>query len=321
MGANLLVVDDSRLDRHLTEETLRRCDYNVTTASDAHEALERLDLHPVDLVVTDFQMPEIDGIELLRRIKSREETLPVILVTGSGSEAVVTEALRAGADDFVNKSHLQEQLSASVERLLEIAHETRRRRESEQWITRHHVTFSLDNDRTGMTGLVSRLCEYGLGMGVLSPQDEIRVSVALEEALLNAIIHGNLEVSSKLREEEGSAYEDLIALRQQDPRYARRRVLVDCDATREQIRYHIVDEGPGFDVSKLPDPRDPERIMLASGRGVLMMRAFMDEVEYNATGNAVTLIKRRPAEESRPRSCESSEGGCAPVPIYSGVMA
>ena len=130
-------------------------------------------------------------------------------------------------------------------------------------------------------------------MGVLGSQDEIRVSVALEEALLNAIIHGNLEVSSKLREEEGDAFEQLIAIRRADDYYSRRRVRIDCDVSRDEVRYLIADDGPGFDVSKLPDPRDPERILLASGRGVLMMRAFMDDVQYNDRGNAVTLIKRR----------------------------
>jgi CheY-like chemotaxis protein/anti-sigma regulatory factor (Ser/Thr protein kinase) len=298
MGASILVVDDSRLDRRLTEECLRRCGYGVTTASDGYEALERLELHPVDLVVTDLTMPGIDGFELLQRIKQRSQPLPVILVTSSGSEGVVTRALRAGADDYVSKAHLPDQLPAATERLLEIAHESRKRRQAEEWITRQQVSYQLTNDRQQVTGIVRRLCEYGLSMGCLGPQDEIRVSVALEEALLNAIIHGNLEVSSKLREEEGDEFEQLIALRRADDYYARRRVRVDCDITREEARFRIADEGPGFDVRKLPDPRDPERMLLASGRGVLMMRAFMDEVDYNDRGNVVTLVKRRRDELS-----------------------
>ncbi|MGE0608143.1 MAG: ATP-binding protein, partial [Pirellulales bacterium] len=49
----------------------------------------------------------------------------------------------------------------------------------------------------------------------------------------------------------------------------------------------------GFDPSKLPDPTDPANLEKASGRGLLLMRSFMDEVTYNATGNQITLVKRR----------------------------
>lgn len=296
MSTQILVVDDSKLDRRLTEETLRREGHSICCATDGHSALERLSLHPIDLVVTDWMMAEMDGLELLRRIKAREPGMPVILVTGTGSEAVVTAALRAGADDYVSKAQLTEQLPEAVERLLQIAQEKRRRRQTEEWITRQQFSYSLTNEREQVTGIVRRLCEHGLSLGALGPQDEIRVSVALEEAILNAMIHGNLEVSSKLREEEGDAFEQMIALRKADDRYARRCVRIDCDVTRDAVQYHIADEGPGFDVAKLPDPRDPERLLLPSGRGVLMMRAFMDEVTYNARGNAVTLVKRRSAE-------------------------
>ena len=55
----------------------------------------------------------------------------------------------------------------------------------------------------------------------------------------------------------------------------------------------IRDEGDGFDPSKLPDPTDPENLDRPCGRGVMLMRAFMDDVRYNATGNEVTLVRKR----------------------------
>ena len=58
------------------------------------------------------------------------------------------------------------------------------------------------------------------------------------------------------------------------------------------MKYVIRDEGPGFDLKSLPDPRDPVNVERPSGRGMLLMRTFMDLVEYNAMGNMVTLFKR-----------------------------
>ena len=59
------------------------------------------------------------------------------------------------------------------------------------------------------------------------------------------------------------------------------------------VQIAIRDEGKGFDPGSLPDPTDPENLIKASGRGLLLMRAFMDDVFHNETGNEVTLIKRQ----------------------------
>jgi anti-sigma regulatory factor (Ser/Thr protein kinase) len=55
----------------------------------------------------------------------------------------------------------------------------------------------------------------------------------------------------------------------------------------------IRDEGPGFDVATVPDPTDPENFTKPSGRGLLLIRTFMDEVKHNAAGNEITLVRRR----------------------------
>jgi anti-sigma regulatory factor (Ser/Thr protein kinase) len=61
--------------------------------------------------------------------------------------------------------------------------------------------------------------------------------------------------------------------------------------TQQKATFIITDEGPGFDVSSLPDPTDPANLETPSGRGLLLMRTFMDDVKYNATGNRCTMIK------------------------------
>jgi len=62
--------------------------------------------------------------------------------------------------------------------------------------------------------------------------------------------------------------------------------------TAFQAVFVVRDEGHGFDFGSLPDPTEPENIELASGRGVLLMRSFMDEVMFNEIGNEVTMVKR-----------------------------
>jgi anti-sigma regulatory factor (Ser/Thr protein kinase) len=143
--------------------------------------------------------------------------------------------------------------------------------------------------------LINYLQETGVRMGVFGEADRTRIGVALEEALLNALIHGNLEVSSELRLKHDGAYEKLIALRREKDPYRDRKLTVNARMTLDEAQFIIRDEGPGFDLASVPDPRSLENLDKPSGRGLLLMRAFLDEVRYNDQGNEVTLIKRRTA--------------------------
>lgn len=130
-------------------------------------------------------------------------------------------------------------------------------------------------------------------MHICDQTEMIRVGICLDESLRNAIHHGNLELSSALRELGNDAYHDFGAKRQKETPYQDRRVHVNCRLTRDEASFTIRDEGPGFDVSKLPDPTDPENMLKASGRGMLLIMSFMDSVSHNATGNQICMVKRR----------------------------
>ncbi len=122
------------------------------------------------------------------------------------------------------------------------------------------------------------------------------VSTALDEALVNAMIHGNLEVSSKLRDaDDGKPYREQIRERRGLAPYRERRVFVQLTTTRDEACFVIRDEGPGFDPTGIPDPCDPANIEKVSGRGLLLIHTFMDDVRHNDRGNEITMIKRRKA--------------------------
>jgi serine/threonine-protein kinase RsbW len=94
------------------------------------------------------------------------------------------------------------------------------------------------------------------------------VHLALEEALANAIKHGNRLDASK-------------------------QVHVDCKVSPERLWVKIRDEGPGFILAQIPDCTDDDRLLVPSGRGLMLMRAYMSRVEFNAQGNCVVMEKHR----------------------------
>jgi DNA-binding NtrC family response regulator len=116
----VLVVDDEELYRRALERILRRVGHEVITARDAKEALGIVSEHPLDLVLSDIQMPGINGLELVRQIKDVSPDLPCIVITGYGSAEQSVEALRAGAFWYLEKPFDQGHLDV-VRRLVEQA--------------------------------------------------------------------------------------------------------------------------------------------------------------------------------------------------------
>ncbi|HWY88077.1 MAG TPA: response regulator [Gemmataceae bacterium] len=105
-SGSILVVDDSPTTRTILRNVFTAAGYSIRTATDGVDALERLRSERVDLVVSDVEMPRMDGLELTRQIKARYR-LPVILVTGLEKEEVRRKGLEAGADAYVVKSAFQ----------------------------------------------------------------------------------------------------------------------------------------------------------------------------------------------------------------------
>jgi hypothetical protein len=119
---------------------------------------------------------------------------------------------------------------------------------------------------------------------------EHQFCMALEESLNNAFYHGNLEVSSDLKEDGSSRFIDLAAEREQLAPWCYRHVLVTELVSTFGLWITIRDEGPGFSVQAMMERCNDPEALLASGRGLLLMRAFSDEMFFNPTGNEVTLV-------------------------------
>ncbi|HRI68051.1 MAG TPA: response regulator, partial [Polyangium sp.] len=101
--ARVLVVDDEPNARSGLEKLLRQEGYAVDSAADGASALQIATEHPPDIVVTDLKMPQMDGIELLKKIRAVYHDVPVLVVTAFGEVATAVQAMRVGADDFLTK--------------------------------------------------------------------------------------------------------------------------------------------------------------------------------------------------------------------------
>jgi len=289
----ILIVDDNVADLKIAGSIVeRQLGHRALYAANGKEALDCIRSEHPHAILTDLQMPEMDGLELVEEVRTRFPLIPVVVFTAYGSEEIALQALKAGAASYVPKRIMATDLGGVLEAVLAAAEVDQRRHRILQCLIRAEHEFCLLNDPLLIPPLVTFFQETLVAMGLCSDNSRIRVGVALEEALCNALYHGNLEVSSELRQGGDQPYRALIEKRRQEMPYQDRTIQVRAHITRLEARFVIRDEGPGFDPAALPDPTDPANLERASGRGLLLIRTFMDEISYNAQGNEITMVKR-----------------------------
>ncbi|MHB8755852.1 MAG: response regulator, partial [Candidatus Acidiferrales bacterium] len=118
-GEKILVCDDEEAIREVVSTLLEARGYKCTVVGDGFRALQEIQKDSHDLVLSDIVMPEMDGMRLLRQIRSQDEDMPVIMVTAMHDISIALEAIRAGAYDYILKPFEKDQLYHSVERALE----------------------------------------------------------------------------------------------------------------------------------------------------------------------------------------------------------
>lgn len=274
--------------------------YTVKMAGNGEEAMDSIRSELPMLVITDLQMPQMSGLDLVGAIKTHAPSLPVILTTSQGSEEVAAEALQKGAASYVPKRDMLSALAPTVRQVISVVQAERSHLAMCKYTTANEIELTVVSDESLIPNIISRLEKNLIELDLFDEGDRMQIAMALDESLTNAIIHGNLEVSSDLRQsEDGQEYVDKIAERKRQLPYRDRNVTVRLSANRHEAKFVIRDEGPGFDPTSLPDPTDPENLEKCGGRGLLLINSFMSEVRHNDVGNEITLIKRvEPTEEA-----------------------
>lgn len=273
----LVAEDDSRI-RTILERFLGAAGYQVTSCENGREALAAFEQQgPFDLVLTDVNMPELGGDELLRRIKAQAPRMPVIVLTARNDPALITDLFKNDAYRYLSKPFTREDLQAVVQAALAEVDEAppgddRRpvvRDDDDGW-----VELTAPN-RQEYLDRFQAFCE-ALIASRLDDRAKSELKIAVQEMGQNAIEWGN-------RMDE------------------KRAIRLSYKLLDDRILIRIADEGPGFDPSSVPDPTvDPIKLIEAreadgkrpGGFGIHLARRVMDTFSYNETGNVVTMEKR-----------------------------
>ncbi len=273
----ILIVDNNDELRAILANALGSLGHAAVVTGDREEALSRKDLSEFDLIISDLT-EENDSEEPTPTEGNNSTDEPhrrhlLTSVSPKSDEPVIVKAFKMVAANYLRLPYSRDDLREIVEQTLSYK---LRFVDDPNLLSHTHekIEFELPSDLALMNGVLQYLLERVAKLGLIAPERS-NLFIALDEAFVNAVKHGNKNDPTKL-------------------------IRVGAELSPKEAIFTIEDEGEGFDVQTIPDPRDPANLFKSSGRGVLLIYNIMDEVEYNAQGNRVKMVKRpEPAVETQ----------------------
>jgi serine/threonine-protein kinase RsbW len=255
----ILIVDNNDELRVLLEQALGQLGHDVIVTGEREKALRRDDLDTFDLIISDLSEAEVNG-EPISELHRKHLVIPL----GEHGPGVI-KAFKMGAANYLRLPYNRDELREIIEKTL--SHKLRTCDDNGNFSHVHEkIEFELPSDLALMNGVLEFLQERVAKLGLIRPERS-NLFVALDEAFVNAVKHGNKNDLTKL-------------------------VKITAELSPKEASFTVEDEGEGFNVREIPDPCDPANLFRTSGRGVLLIYNIMDEVEYNAQGNRVKMVKR-----------------------------
>lgn len=272
----ILIVDNNDELRTMLEQTLGALGHEVLTTGKRSEALARNDLEGFDLIISDLTEDAESTLEAISELQRKHLLTPI--GPNGGSNTGIIKAFKISAANFLRLPYNRDELKEIVEQTLS---NKLRFVDDPSLLPQVHemIEFELPSDLTLMNGVLEYLLGRVSKLGIVTPERS-NLFIALDEAFVNAVKHGNKNDPTKL-------------------------LRVTAELSPREACFTVEDEGEGFDVGAIPDPCDPANLFKTSGRGVLLIHNIMDEVEYNAQGNRVKMVKR-PEDSLAAQPVESS---------------
>ncbi len=290
----VLVVDDEPIGREMMAENLTYEGYLVVEADSGEAAWDLIDAEPArfHVILLDRLMPDMDGIDVLRRMKARPETmhLPVIMQTGMTADSEVLEGLKAGAYYYLTKPFAADTLLAIVAAAARdyysrqaLAEEVKRQGNVLSCLAEARFIFRTPQEARDLATLLAN-----------TAPDPGRIVLGLSELMLNAIEHGNLDIGYDRKTaliENGSLEQEIERLLN-SAEFSNRHAEVRVRRSDGELSFRIRDQGAGFNWRGYLE-MSPERAFDTHGRGIAMARMLsFERVEYAAQGNEVKAVIR-----------------------------
>jgi len=287
----VLIVEDDSASRFFLESLLESNNYDFRSAANGIEGLNIFEEYQPDIILSDIQMPIMDGLELLEAIRDKKSDTIVIMVTAFGTENYAIQALHLGANNYLKKPVSGQELLRLLKKYQAILTSKYSPDELPGRLVNRNFVLEFNTEFNKIPKIVDKVIVESIVD--VDDNEKVNIELGLVELITNAIEHGNLNIDyfEKQKALDDGKLGDLYNERMSSPVFKHRIITIKFFADNEKYQWTIIDEGDGFDWKILPDPTDEAHILELNGRGVFISRFLFDEVEYIGKGNTVIATK------------------------------
>ncbi len=294
---SILLVDDEEQILTYLQILLELSDYKVSIACNGTDALIKIHQNNYDIVITDIEMPQMDGLELLARIrKTVDYSLPVILMTGFIDAEYTIKAIRLGASDFIRKPVDKKLLLKTVNSLITGSKIT------QQIQTMSHQLLSADMEfqflpihflETDITAALTVLFKQYFELNSCFVNE---ITLCLEEMLNNAFIHGTLKLEEQTRQLDYLNYIGHVKKIITNHEVSSKKIILQAKLNKQEkfLQLSVTDEGNGFDFNPWLNlsEYDLHQNLTNHGRGIALIRLLADDIQFLNEGRTIIIRKK-----------------------------
>jgi CheY-like chemotaxis protein len=294
----VLIAEDSPTQAVQIRGLLESGGYQAQVVGNGIEALAAIAAQPPIAVLTDLDMPQMNGLDLVTAVRRDYAHIPVILMTAFGSEEIAIQALQAGAASYVPKKNLSTDLISTLREVLEVARAVQEDARLAEYLSGLEAQFELTSAAASVMPIVGYLQDAMARLHLGDENERLRLGVALDAAIQNAIYYGNLEFTpEELHElqhldDAGKAFHRQIHERSVLSPYCDRKVVVRLAVSPSEVTCEVRHSGPGYDAKAALDGDDVVEMDGEHAPGWLLIKSLLGKVTFSANGQQVTLSKR-----------------------------
>ncbi|RLD61521.1 MAG: hypothetical protein DRI95_14130 [Bacteroidetes bacterium] len=287
----ILIVEDDYGSREYLLNLITLEGYDVRAAVNGEEGLAEYKSFDPDIIISDIQMPVMDGLQMLNILRQDKSDTIFIITTAYGSEDYAIDALRLGANNYLKKPIKRKSLIGLIDKYKLIVESHKLTKKAEGNLLKKDITLEFRTDINHIPSIISQLV---FELGVKLDDSEItNIELGLDELITNSVEHGNLGITfdEKVVASNDNTMLQLYAEKMKIKEFATRKIKVKYKLRKKYCEWTIIDQGKGFDWKLIPDPTKGAQLMELNGRGIFITHFLFDKMEYLGKGNKVRVRK------------------------------
>lgn len=284
----VLCVEDNEVLRNETVDLLESFFHDIDTATNGKEGLEKYKQQRYDLVITDINMPVMNGLEMIREIKELHQQQMVIVISAHDEAEYLMRMINLRVDHFVLKPLELNQFLSVIYRACRMM---QKQREAQEKFEKQEQILQLLNTGSFQFRTLEDVKSLAQAISHLCPNSG-DVYIGLMELMTNAVEHGNLGITydEKTILQEELRWETEVETRLKMEKNLHRYAYLKIEVSADKIVFNIKDQGQGFDFEQFLTVQE-ERIFDSHGRGIAMANTlYFDSLQYIGSGNEVETI-------------------------------